>query len=98
MRIPLGLLVAVTGVSGSGKSSLIFDILDRAARQRLNGASEMPGEHDCDHGWEHIDKVITIDQDAYRAHPALERRHLLRHLHAHPRGLCRHARSQTGRD
>src|SRR5579884_502784 len=40
VRIPLGLLVAVTGVSGSGKSSLVFDILDRAMRHRLYGASE----------------------------------------------------------
>jgi excinuclease ABC subunit A len=46
VKIPLGMLVAVTGVSGSGKSSLIFDILDVAARQRLNGSSEIPGEHD----------------------------------------------------
>jgi excinuclease ABC subunit A len=62
VRIPLGLLVAVTGVSGSGKSSLIFDILDLAAHQRLNGTTEIPGEHDSITGWEHIDKVITIDQ------------------------------------
>lgn len=62
VRIPLGLLVAVTGVSGSGKSSLIFDILDVAARQRMNGSAEIPGEHDSITGWEHIDKVITIDQ------------------------------------
>lgn len=63
VRIPLGMLVAVTGVSGSGKSSLIFDILDRAARQRLNNSSEKPGEHDFIEGWQHIDKVITIDQN-----------------------------------
>lgn len=62
VRIPLGVLVAVTGVSGSGKSSLVFDILDVAARQYLNGATEIPGEHDSITGWEHIDKVITIDQ------------------------------------
>ena len=62
VKIPLGLFVAVTGVSGSGKSSLIFDILDVAARERLNGANEIPGEHDSITGWEHIDKVITIDQ------------------------------------
>jgi excinuclease ABC subunit A len=62
VRIPLGLLVAVTGVSGSGKSSLIFEILDLAARQRLNGATEPPGEHDSITGWEHIDKVINVDQ------------------------------------
>lgn len=63
-RIPLGLLVAVTGPSGSGKSSLLFDILDRAARQRFNGASEDPGEHDGIIGWEHIDRIVTIDQSA----------------------------------
>ena len=62
VKIPLGLLVAVTGVSGSGKSSLIFDILDLAAHQHLNGSTELPGEHDSITGWEHIDKVITIDQ------------------------------------
>lgn len=62
VKIPLGLLVAVTGVSGSGKSSLIFDILDLAARQKLNGANELPGEHDSITGWDHIDKIITIDQ------------------------------------
>ena len=62
VRIPLGLLVSVTGVSGSGKSSLIFDILGLAAHQRLHGATDLPGKHDSITGWEHIDKVITIDQ------------------------------------
>jgi excinuclease ABC subunit A len=62
VRVPLGLLVAVTGVSGSGKSSLIFDTLDLAAHQRLNGSADIPGEHDTITGWEYLDKVITIDQ------------------------------------
>jgi excinuclease ABC subunit A len=66
--IPLGLLVAVTGVSGSGKSSLIFDIVDIAGRQRLNLGGEgdcrtLAGEHDRITGWEHVDKIITIDQE-----------------------------------
>jgi len=61
-RLPLGLFVAVTGPSGSGKSSLLFDILDRAARKRFYGASEKPGPYGEITGWEHIDKIVTIDQ------------------------------------
>ncbi len=67
VSLPLGLLVAVTGVSGSGKSSLVFDIFDRALRQRLNGpgnsGSEAPGKYDAIEGWENIDKIVTIDQE-----------------------------------
>lgn len=62
VRIPLGVLVAVSGVSGSGKSSLVFDILDKAGRQHFYGADELPGAHDSIEGWEHFDKIITIDQ------------------------------------
>ena len=64
IRFPLGLLVAVTGVSGSGKSSLVFDILDRAIRQRLYPSSSLvAGGHDAIEGLEFIDKVITLDQE-----------------------------------
>ena len=64
VAVPLGKLVAVTGVSGSGKSSLMLDILDRAARQRFYNATDQPGEHDAIEGWDHLDKIITIDQTA----------------------------------
>jgi excinuclease ABC subunit A len=62
LTIPKNQLVVLTGISGSGKSSLVFDILDRAMRQRLYGSSEAPGEHDAVEGAEHLDQVITIDQ------------------------------------
>jgi excinuclease ABC subunit A len=64
VRLPLGVLLAVTGVSGSGKSTLMFDILDRAARMRFYGANEQPGAHETIEGWEYVDKIITIDQNA----------------------------------
>jgi excinuclease ABC subunit A len=62
VRLPLGVLLAVTGVSGSGKSSLVFDILDPAIRRRLYGAGAAPGAHDSIAGIDQIDKIITIDQ------------------------------------
>jgi excinuclease ABC subunit A len=59
---PLGLLIAVTGVSGSGKSSLVIDTLYPALSNALNG-SELPiGKHGAISGIEHLDKVIAIDQ------------------------------------
>ncbi|MCM2369515.1 excinuclease ABC subunit UvrA [Aporhodopirellula aestuarii] len=60
--IPLGIVVCVTGVSGSGKSSLIGGILEPALRRDLNGAESEPGEHDSIEGIEHLDKTIAIDQ------------------------------------
>jgi excinuclease ABC subunit A len=62
VRIPLGVLVAVTGVSGSGKSSLVLDTLYARLAQQLHGARERPGPHDSLQGIEHLDKVIAIDQ------------------------------------
>lgn len=62
VRIPLGVYTCVTGVSGSGKSSLINDILYRSLALKLSGAKAMPGEHDSIEGIQHIKKVIHIDQ------------------------------------
>ena len=61
-QVPLGRLVAVTGVSGSGKSSLITDILVRRAANVLHGARQRPGLHDAIEGLEHVDKIVDIDQ------------------------------------
>ncbi|MCG8585448.1 MAG: excinuclease ABC subunit UvrA, partial [Pirellulales bacterium] len=62
VEIPLGALVCVTGVSGSGKSSLVGDILVEALRRDLNNGKGEPGEHDKITGLEHLDKLIAIDQ------------------------------------
>ncbi|HEY3257396.1 MAG TPA: excinuclease ABC subunit UvrA, partial [Gemmatimonadaceae bacterium] len=62
VEIPLGVFVAVTGVSGSGKSTLIEDILHRALARHFYRARVIPGAHDRIMGFEHIDKVIDIDQ------------------------------------
>jgi excinuclease ABC subunit A len=62
LSVPLGVIVAVTGVSGSGKSSLIVDTLLSAVRAQLYGATGLVGSCDRIEGLEHIDKVISIDQ------------------------------------
>ncbi len=62
VRIPLGLFICVTGVSGSGKSSLIVETLQRALARRFHGAESPPGDHDEIIGVEQLDKVIVIDQ------------------------------------
>ncbi|MFN3787929.1 MAG: excinuclease ABC subunit UvrA, partial [Sulfurihydrogenibium azorense] len=62
VKIPLGVFVAITGVSGSGKSTLIYDILWQAAKNRFYETNEEVGLHDKIEGWEHIDKVINVDQ------------------------------------
>ncbi len=61
--IPLGCFVCVTGVSGSGKSSLVNGILYPALAEKLNRALTYPGKHDSIEGMEHLDKVIAIDQN-----------------------------------
>ncbi len=72
--IPLGQMVVVSGVSGSGKSSLINDILAKELSARLMRANSVPGRHDEIKGIEHLDKVIIIDQSAIgrtpRSNPA----------------------------
>ena len=62
VSIPLGTFTVVTGVSGSGKSSLVNEILYKALASQLNGARSRAGEHDTIEGVEFLDKVIAIDQ------------------------------------
>ena len=62
VKIPLGVLTCVTGVSGSGKSSLVNEILHKSLAKTLNRARTIPGKHDCIEGTENLDKIICIDQ------------------------------------
>jgi excinuclease ABC subunit A len=74
VKIPLGMFVAVTGVSGSGKSSLVNDIIAKKLAQVFHRAGDIPGKHDEILGLKELDKVISIDQSAIgrtpRSNPA----------------------------
>ncbi|KMT59873.1 excinuclease ABC subunit A [Listeria fleischmannii 1991] len=61
-EIPLGTFTCVTGVSGSGKSSLVNEVLRKALSRKLNRASAKPGAHKEIKGTEHLEKIIDIDQ------------------------------------
>jgi excinuclease ABC subunit A len=62
VKFPLGKFVAVTGVSGGGKSSLVIETLYKALSRTLNKSKEVPGPHTALEGTQHIDKIIDIDQ------------------------------------
>ena len=62
VSFPLGVMTCVTGVSGSGKSSLVNEILYKALAKKLNRARTIPGKHKCIDGVEQLDKIIAIDQ------------------------------------
>ena len=62
VRIPLGVFTCVTGVSGSGKSSLVNGIIKKYLLNKLNRAHTKPGDFDSMDGYENLDKVIDIDQ------------------------------------
>ena len=62
VEIPLGKLIVVTGVSGSGKSSLITEILVKRSVNVLQNGRQRPGKHDVIKGFQHLDKIVDIDQ------------------------------------
>src|SRR5690606_15917681 len=62
VEFPLGKLICITGVSGSGKSSLMNEIVYKALARELNGAHLIPGVHKKIEGMQHLDKIINIDQ------------------------------------
>ncbi|HUB79705.1 MAG TPA: excinuclease ABC subunit UvrA [Bryobacteraceae bacterium] len=74
VAFPLGKLIAVTGASGSGKSSLINEVLYKALWKRLVDTRILPGDHDSIEGADHVHKVVNIDQTAIgrnsRSNPA----------------------------
>ena len=74
VKIPLGMFVCVTGVSGSGKSSLINEILYKALAKKIYNSKVIPGKHKKIEGLDEIDKVVQITQDAIgrtpRSNPA----------------------------
>jgi len=62
VNIPLGIMTVVTGVSGSGKSSLVNEVLYKSLAKKLNRARLIPGKHDRINGTNRLDKIINIDQ------------------------------------
>lgn len=62
VSIPINQFVVMTGVSGSGKSTFLFDILDKVARKYFYGSSEVPGMYNSIEGLEYFKRVVTVDQ------------------------------------
>ena len=88
MEIPLGTFTCVTGVSGSGKSSLINEILYPALAQRLYHSKGKVGNVKAIHGIHHIDKVIRIDQSPIGRTPRSNPATYTGCLQPHPGPLC----------
>ena len=80
VRIPVGLITAVTGVSGSGKSSLVNEIIYPLLANELNGAHLTLGKCGGCRGLEYFDKVIAIDQSPIGRTPRSNRRHIPAYL------------------
>ena len=74
VKFPLGVMTCVTGVSGSGKSSLTNEILYKTLAKKLNRARTIAGAHDKILGVEQLDKVIDIDQSPIGRTPRSDRK------------------------
>lgn len=70
LKIPLGTLTCITGVSGSGKSSLVMNTLSRAVSRKLNLSTDAPGPHKDLLGIEHLSKIVVVDQNPIGNTPA----------------------------
>ncbi len=97
LRIPLGVLVCVTGVSGSGKSSLINETLARALARRLGGVGAQAGPASQPARREPDRQADRNRSIADRPHAAQQSGHVHRRVRRDPQGVCRHARSPAAR-
>ena len=81
IEIPKNKLVVVTGVSGSGKSSLVNEILHKSLARKLNRARIVPGKHKKIEGVEQLDKIIDIDQSPIGRTPSATHNHHIEAVH-----------------
>ena len=94
MRIPLGKFVAVTGVCGSGKSTLVVEVLYKKLAQLMYRAKDRPGAHDADRGHRAHRQGDRHRPEPHRPHAAQQPGHLRGPLHRHPRPVRHPARSR----